>query len=130
MIKVQSITRKRNTYPVLHADWAAAMTYLSSQRNNLQLPLKGNGYLLETLASRAEKIAAKQEAAAIEEQRHTAPRNSGMRRASEVITENVSKPSTSSRLPDIDDDQAKRNQERLRRMIQGNFSDMETNQGG
>ena len=127
LIKEQRIKRKHNQYDIPHTDWAAAMSYLSSNRNNLQLPLKGNGYLLETLASRAEKLAAKQESAAIEEQRHvTARTGGGMRKAGEVmatqmqpqaITDAAHKLYVPEKLPEMSEEQAAANRRRVSEML-------------
>ena len=126
LIKGQRIKRKHNQYDIPYADWAAAMNYLSSNRNNLQLPLKGNGYLLETLASRAEKLAAKQESAAIEEQRHVTARTGGMRKAGEVmtaqmqpqpITDAAHKPYVPEKLPEMSEEQAAANRQRVSEML-------------
>ena len=126
LIKEQRIKRKHNQYDIPHADWAAAMNYLSSNRNNLQLPLKGNGYLLETLSSRAEKLAAKQESVAIEEQRHVTTRTGGMRKAGEVMTTQMqpSAPADAAhklyvpeKLPKVSEEQAEVNRRRVSEML-------------
>lgn len=137
LIKSQTIKRKQTTYVIPIADWAAAMTYLSNNRGNLQLPLKGNGYLLETLASRAEKLAAKAEADAIEKQRYALQRsNGGPQQVGSLTAKAVEQTQTPQApgapdrsgaheiykpLPDIDEEQAARNRERLRRLMSGDF---------
>ena len=143
LIKSQAIKRKQTTYAIPIADWAAAMTYLSNNRGNLQLPLKGNGYLLETLASRAEKLAAKAEADAIEKQRHVLQRKgSGPQQVGSITPKTMAQlqpgqpqqaPEERSGahelyepLPSISEDQAERNRERLRRLMAGDFSEFET----
>lgn len=151
LIKSQAIKRKQTTYAIPIADWAAAMTYLSNNRGNLQLPLKGNGYLLETLASRAEKLAAKAEADAIEKQRHALQRKgSGPQQVGSITPKTMAQLQTYQPanhpqeqpqqapeersgahelyepLPSISEDQAERNRERLRRLMAGDFSAFET----
>ena len=143
LIKSQAIKRKQTTYAIPIADWAAAMTYLSNNRGNLQLPLKGNGYLLETLASRAEKLAAKAEADAIEKQRQSLERKgSGPQQVGSITPKTMAQlqpgqpqqaPEERSGahelyepLPSISEDQAERNRERLRRLMAGDFSEFET----
>ena len=147
LIKSQTIKRKQTTYVIPIADWAAAMTYLSNNRGNLQLPLKGNGYLLETLASRAEKLAAKAEADAIEKQRYALQRsNGGPQQVGNLTTKAVEQtqapqapkpraqtpteegaPDRSGAheiyepLPSISEEQAARNRECLRRLMSGDF---------
>lgn len=134
MILAQSISRKHNTYTITHASWVGAMTHLYNTRNNLILPLKGNGYLLETLANHAEKVAAKREAAVIEEQRYEVKREGGMRKASEVIATQAqpSQPTTDThkpyeKLPEISEEQAQKNRERIQRMLAGDFTFIEEN---
>ena len=128
LIKAQSIKRKHTQYDIPYADWAAAMTYLSNNRNNLQLPLKGNGYLLETLASRAEKLAARQESATIEEQRHMTVRSGGeMRKAGDVMVAQARQPPRAAAhqsyepLPNISEEQAERNRQRIAEMLDNAF---------
>lgn len=127
LIKEQRIKRKHSQYDIPYADWSAAMNYLSNNRSNLQLPLKGNGYLLETLASRAEKLAAKQEASAIEEQRHVATRTGGMRKAGDVMAEQAQQPLRAAAhqpyepLPNISEEQAERNRQRIAEMLDNAF---------
>lgn len=141
LIKNQAIRRKQTTYAIPITDWAAAMTYLSNNRGNLQLPLKGNGYLLETLASRAEKLAAKAEADAIEKQRHALQRKgSGPQQVGSITPQlqtyqpAAQPPAADERsgahelyepLPSISEEQAERNRERLRRLMAGDFSGFE-----
>ena len=72
MIKAQSIERNNRSYLVNHSQWAGAMSHLTTNRGTLQLPLKGNGYLLTMLANHAEKREAKAEATQITKLR-TAP---------------------------------------------------------
>lgn len=146
LIKSQTIKRKQTTYVIPIADWAAAMTYLSNNRGNLQLPLKGNGYLLETLASRAEKLAAKAEADAIEKQRYALQRsNGGPQQVGSLTAKAVEQTQTPQApgapdrsgaheiykpLPDIDEEQAARNRERLRRLMSGDFDAFTTTADG
>lgn len=139
LVKSQSIQRKHNTYTITHAVWAAAMSHLSGSRQALTLPLKGNGYLLETLANHAEKRAAKAERAVIDEQRHSPSRQGGMRKAGDVATtameqthptpqqhqvqreERMGAHEIYEPLPNISEEQAERNRERLRRLMAGDF---------
>ncbi len=133
MILSQSISRKHNTYDISHASWAGAMTHLHNTRGSLTLPLKGNGYLLETLANHAEKVAAKREQAAIEEQRAggtSAARTGGMRKAGEVMATQI-QPSTptdaahklyvAEKLPEMSEEQAEANRRRVAEMLADAF---------
>lgn len=70
MIRDARITRNGTAYAVPIESWAAALSMLADRPKNLQLPLKSHGYLLEILASQAEKVAAKGERA-IEESRRS-----------------------------------------------------------
>lgn len=71
LIKAQRLERKHARYDVSTTLWTNTMSYLVDKRQSLQLPLKGNGYLLETIANQCEKQAAKVEAQALQTQRHT-----------------------------------------------------------
>lgn len=75
LIKAQSIERNHRQYTVSYASWAGAMEHLAESRNTLQLPLKGNGYLLTMLANHIEKREASAEAAQISKLRKQAPSN-------------------------------------------------------
>ncbi len=61
MIRDARVTRNRVTYAVPHEAWAGALAYLADRPKGLRLPLKSHGYLLEILASQAEKAAARAE---------------------------------------------------------------------
>lgn len=58
MIREARLRRNGATYAVPQEAWAAAFSMLADRPKNLTLPLKTHGYLLEILASQAEKIAA------------------------------------------------------------------------
>lgn len=60
MITDQRIKRRQAIHEVPHSRWAGAMTHLYNTQDKLNLPLKGNGYLLETIVNAIER----QEAAA------------------------------------------------------------------
>jgi len=62
MIREARITRNGISYVVPLDAWADALQYLADRPPGLKLPLKTHGYLLEILAGRAEKAAAKKEA--------------------------------------------------------------------
>lgn len=71
MIRAAQITRARIAYVVSPETWANALRYLvDTPPATLQLPLKGNGYLLEILAKRAEKATAQAETQQEEQRRH------------------------------------------------------------
>lgn len=70
MIQSQGISRNGRHYEVSYSVWGSAMMYLSDRRKTLTLPLKGNGYLLETIAQNEERKEAKAEQAHIEKHRH------------------------------------------------------------
>lgn len=121
-VKAQAITRKHSTYTVTHAVWAGAMMHLSNTRASLQLPLKGNGYLLETLANRQEKLAHAAEAKAIEVQRQAPQRaGSGMRQAGEVAQAALDQPAP--RTPELTPEQREANMERIRKMLDDAFAE-------
>jgi hypothetical protein len=66
LIKAQQVSRHQKSYDVDVPTWANALAYLAHDTpTTIKLPLKGNGYLLSILVSRAEKIEAKAEAVAI-----------------------------------------------------------------
>lgn len=69
LIKAQRLERNHTHYDAPSALWTKAMFYLASKRSTLQLPLKGNGYLLETIASQCEKQATKDEKQALQVKR-------------------------------------------------------------
>lgn len=58
MIREARVRRSGTVYAVPADAWAAALSMLADRPKNLTLPLKSHGYLLEILASQAEKIAA------------------------------------------------------------------------
>lgn len=81
MDSIQSarIERNNQVHVVPLELWIEALTELvESPPKTLRLPLKGHGYLLEMLASRAEKAAAKTEQSR-EEERRSRPRETGPR---------------------------------------------------
>lgn len=156
MVKAQAIERKHNSYNVTHGTWASAMSHLSNNRQNLTLPLKGNGYLLGSLANHAEKRAAKAESEVIEKQRHAAgqrqggslqqvgnltakaveqtqapqaPKPRAQPPAEEGVPERSGAHEIYEPLPSISEEQAARNRERLRRLMSGDF-DAFTSAGG
>ncbi len=88
MIRDARITRNGTTYAAPREAWAAALTHLADRPKGLRLPLKSHGYLLEILASGAEKVAAKAEAQT-EERRRVAPEGarSGVTRDTREIIE-------------------------------------------
>lgn len=76
MIKDAQLTRNRLTYVVPPSAWAEAMeTLVDNPPPTLQLPLKGNGYLLGMLANGAEQRAAGEERQQEEERRHRGREN-------------------------------------------------------
>lgn len=58
MIREARVRRNGTVYAVPTDAWAGALSMLADRPKNLTLPLKSHGYLLEILASQAEKIAA------------------------------------------------------------------------
>lgn len=71
MIKDAKLQRDGTTYTVPPQSWADAMMHLvETPPKTLKLPLKSHGYLLEILASGAEKAAGQQESRAIEQKRN------------------------------------------------------------
>ncbi|EIJ33341.1 hypothetical protein [Thiothrix nivea] len=126
MVRGQELKRKGTTHAVTIGVWAAAMQHLASTLEPDRLPLKGNGYLLETLANRAERMAAKAESAAIEQQRSTNRQGSGMRQAGVVASSAISQTTSPEyqpyeRLPAISEEQAQANRERIRKMLDDAF---------
>jgi hypothetical protein len=71
LIKAQHLERNHLRYDVPTGLWVAAMEHLTNKRQSLKLPLKGNGYLLETIINQCEKQAAKAEEQTLQTQRHT-----------------------------------------------------------
>jgi hypothetical protein len=68
MIREARVRRNGIVYPCPNESWAAALGYLADRPKAVLLPLKSHGYLLEMLASQAEKQAARDESA-VEAQR-------------------------------------------------------------
>jgi len=62
MIREARVSRNGTCYVVPLDSWAETLQYLADRPPGLKLPLKTHGYLLEILAGRAEKVAAKAEA--------------------------------------------------------------------
>ena len=70
-IKSATVTRNKTTYAVPPDAWSTVMTSLADNPpKSLSLPLKTNGYLLEILASQAEKFATINEQKTEEAKRH------------------------------------------------------------
>ena len=69
LLIAQQFERGGKTYVASVERFVGAMDYLHSQQAKLTLPLKGHGYLLETLASVLERTAAKAEQAQQEQLR-------------------------------------------------------------
>lgn len=123
LIKAQQIRRKRTTYTVHAETWGKAMVYLYERRNALQLPLKGNGYLLETLASNAEKKEAKAEQAQIVKTRNAFKKSDGKLTKGSTIAKQVASNARQASeqvkddLPEISTKQRKANFKRLGTML-------------
>jgi len=73
LIQKQTLKHQGTTWQVPHSLWAETLVYLA-EKPDLNTPLKGHGYLLRTLADRAEKAAAKAESAHLEQLRQRPPR--------------------------------------------------------
>lgn len=132
MVKAQEIKRRHSTYIIHHATWAGGMRHLADSARTLQLPLKGNGYLLETLATRAEKLAAIAEAKQLEAKRNVPQMSgSGLRQAGVVVAtalDGVSRDPIHQpyeRLPQITEEQAEINRQRIRKMLDDALSSKE-----
>lgn len=75
LIAAGHIQRNGRSWPAPHAVWQAALDAIL-ERNNLTLPLKSHGYLLEIIAGMADRAEARQEDQ-IEEQRRSPRPESG-----------------------------------------------------
>lgn len=56
MVQAGKITRNGQHYPAPRESWKLAIETVLASRGNLQLPLKGHGYLLAVLTGTAEKL--------------------------------------------------------------------------
>jgi hypothetical protein len=63
LAQVDFINRRGRAWPVTRAMWVEAMEQMLGKREDLNLPLKSNGYLLEILAGMADKTEAQAERA-------------------------------------------------------------------
>lgn len=55
------VSRRGSTYPAPPEHWLRGLQTVLDQREQLRLPLRGHGYLIEILVGQAEKMAAKAE---------------------------------------------------------------------
>ncbi len=70
MIQSAQIERNGRIYAAPFDYWQSALETMLAARDKLTLPLKSHGYLLEIIASAADKTAAQKEAKAEEAKRH------------------------------------------------------------
>lgn len=70
MMESAQIERNGRIYAAPFDYWQSALETMLAGRDKLTLPLKSHGYLLEIIASAADKTAARQEAKAEEAKRH------------------------------------------------------------
>lgn len=125
LVKAQEISRNRIKYSIPHADWSAAFRYLANN-TALKRPLKGNGYLLETLASRAEKLANQAEKKQMDDLRYQHSRQGGMRKAGDVMIATHTgdgRQETPKGEPEISEEQRHKNLMRLSSMLSDGLKD-------
>ncbi len=88
LIQQQQLKHQGTTYQVPHSLWAETLVYLA-EKPDLNTPLKGHGYLLCTLADRAEQAAAKAESAHLEQLRQRPPREAAPQPAQKILSQMV-----------------------------------------
>jgi len=77
MILSATVVRDRKEYRAPLEAWAAAMQHLVDRPKTVRFPLKSNGYLLEMIASGAERVEAKTEAVREKSKRTPTRKGSG-----------------------------------------------------
>lgn len=122
LIEAQQIERHRTHYTVDYATWARAMQYLFDRKDTMQLPLKGNGYLLEMLANNAEKREAQAERQQMQKQQyaHNRPSTGGFQDSKTLAKQAAQKAADQEEeeTPNLSPEQRKANLKKLGGMLQ------------